>query len=235
MVCLADPAVRKRARRDIKNMIDQRLTYRKETLLRDEVPPIPNVKRTPKELSKSPVYKRTKTMIPRRINKILVNKSRQVFKETSTSPGSPERAVTINTTYLDSDHDFGYYNRTKRKKSTTIQDLTLQLKETRRLLDVLKESEEVPEVEETSRDKPVRRKIEMEPGKRRPEPKVADFVSAKELDCESIGSDSELELSPRQASPGREEKFGVKSSYQDEDLQEFEQMERSVSRPFSKR
>ena len=226
MVCLADPAVRSRARRDIKDMIEKRLTYRKEVLLHDEIPPIPNVRRTPKELSKSPVYKRTKTMIPKRINKMLVNKSRQVFNETKSS-GPPEsgNSVRISANYLDSDHDFGYYNKSKRKKSTTIQDLTLQLKETRRLLDVLKESEEVSH-QGSRPDKPVRRRIEMADQQagsdKRPEPKVADFVSAKVLDCESIETDSEMD----DMRTGKNDKFDVKSSYREDD---------NKQRPTSKR
>ena len=237
MVCLADPAARQRARRDIKEMIDKRLTYRKEVLLHDEIPPIPNVSRTPKELSRSPVYKRTKTLIPRRINKILINRSRQIFNETSPEPEKP--CVTVTSAYLDSDHDFGYYNRSKRKKSTTIQDLTLQLRETRRLLDVLKESEvshhETMSRETMSREKPVRRRIEMEVqgagSKKRPEPKIADFVSAKELDCESIESDSEDGDRARMRT-GDDDKFDVKSSYPDEDsdIQDFQDLERAATK-----
>eukprot|EP00116_Pleurobrachia_bachei_P012145 sb/3472407/ len=139
------------SRSRIKTVLDMRLSRRQEALLRDQIPPIPTVKRTRGELARSPDYKQVKTQIPVRLNRILIDKHRECNRP------------------VESGHDFGFYTRpANRRQSTTIQDLTTQLRCTRERL------VEIVTVKPRVLLPPVRRVIE--------ERQVADFVSAEDSD-----------------------------------------------------
>ena len=190
-------------------MIERRLTYRKEVLLVDEIPPIPNVNRTRDELAKSPEYKATKSMIPKRINSILVAKSREIRRGSSPDKLS-KISRNVPSPYLDSNHDFGFYNRPKRRQSNTITKLTEQLQETKRLLDSLKKGDALPdEPQLPSKRLPVRRRIRLDKPEGKPERKVEDFVSGETLES---GSSGMLSISHEYGN-----EFEIVSSYKEED------------------
>ena len=162
MVCRLDDGFNEKKRKEIKQMIEARLTNRKEALLGNEIPPIPNVKRTKQELSTSPVYKRTKSMIPKRLDKIVAAKQ---------GGESPQ-----NRSY--------YANIENEKAETTISQLTKQLMETRKILDEFQKSSKAP-VKKT-----VRRRIDVGPDKET-KYKIECFLNYSDTN-ESISDDEEF-------------------------------------------
>ena len=146
------PSLTSRSR--IKTVLDMRLSRRREALLRDQIPPIPTVKRTRGELARSPDYKQVKTQIPVKLNRILIDKHRKCNRP------------------IESGHDFGFYTRPNRRQSTTIQDLTTQLRCTREQLVEIVVKPVLPPV-----------------GRIREEQQVADFVSAEDSGAVNAGQE----------------------------------------------
>ena len=178
-------------------MIEVRLTHRKEVLLVGEDPPIPNVKRSKRELSASPVYKRTKSMIPKRMDKIVAAKK---AKEAAKN---------------DSPADIRFYSKTQTdKRDSTISILTKQLIETRKLLDEFQKNNKFRQ------KKPrVQRRIDLK-NDRETKYKIESFLNYSET-IESLSGDDDdgngfLRIVPRI--------YDVTSSY-DQEERELDSME----------
>ena len=203
VICLADPETRAYIKKDLKAMIEKRLTWRKEVLLAEEIPPIPNIKRSASQLNTSLIYQKAKSQIPDRLNKILVNKVRKNNADVQESGITPPKSYGGGKeAIIDSDHDFGYYKpNLKRPKNSTLDQLTSKLKETRRLLDVLHETEalKTPPISSGIPTRSSKRKLLFGPESLPPDhdtPTIADFVSAS-----ASGSELESELMDKPKTP----------------------------------